>query len=193
MRQSFKKEAERLTVIENNRAKEREAMKQEAHGVFAQARTSNAQYEAEMQRLRDQLTTVVSAGRAIEAQQARQSQEFAEYQKSLLGCEDCKKYESIVEEGMKTLNGKSTIIGHLEAHCNQIQAGLDSSQRGFQYTECAYKELLNKAESCYSDLCNTKTAYDRTEQFMQAQLRGASEQSTLATTEIVQLQSKLRT
>ena len=73
----FKREAERLTVIENTHAKERETLKQEAQRVFAQARTSNAQYEAETQRLRDQLTTVVSAGRAIEAQQARQCEQFA--------------------------------------------------------------------------------------------------------------------
>ena len=44
----------------------------------------------------------------------------------------------------------------------------------------------------YSDLCNTMASYDRAEQFMQAQLQGTSNQSSLATTEIVQLQAQVR-
>ena len=69
---SFKQEAERLAHIQNASVKQRDALRQEAHRVFAEAEASAVQYEAEAQRLREQLATVMLAGQAIEEKQGAQ-------------------------------------------------------------------------------------------------------------------------
>ena len=87
------------------------------------------------------------------------------------------------------MNAKTVIVNDLESHVNQLQQGLDTSQRGHQQAEVAYRELYGKAESCYTDLTNTKRVFDKTEQFMQAQLQGTSKQSNLAIAETGRLET----
>ena len=83
-------------------------------------------------------------------------------------------------------------MGHLESHVDQLQRGLDTSQRNHQLSKAPYGELFGRAESCYTDLSNTKRAYDQTEQCMQAQLLGISNRTKFANAEIGRLETQVQ-
>ena len=190
---SFKTEAERLTEVQAQSMRQRDVMQQEAHRVFDRARADQSQSEAETIRLKDQLMTVLAAGRVIEEQSIQQSQQRAQFQcNELLGCKDCGSHELAASEAFKIANAKTTIVSHLASHVDQLQQGLDTSQRSHQLSEASYGELFGRAESCYTDLSNTKRAYDQTEQHMQAQLLGTSNQTKLANAEIGRLEAQVQ-
>ena len=116
--------------------------------MFSEPEASNAQYEEEAQRLRDHLSTVMLAGKAIEEKRHTLVQELAESKVNLIGCNDCGRFENIIENGFQQLSEKSAVIGHLENHCAQLQQGLESSQRGLQTrpgqarSSCFSRELV---------------------------------------------------
>ena len=87
---SFKTETERLTEVQAQSTRQKDAMQQEAHRFFDKARADQSHSDAETIRLKDQLMTVLAAGRVIEEQSIKQSQQLAQFQcNELFGCKDC--------------------------------------------------------------------------------------------------------
>ncbi len=138
------------------------------------------------------LNAKCSGSRSLPTDTEFQLKALAEIKETVLGCNDCAKFENMAYTFQQQVTDRQEVVVQLQSQCQRLQSHVSSAQGQHDHTEHAYRTLYEEAESCYGELCESRKLYHKAESFVHTQVPRIKDQADAAQGEVARLNGELQ-